>query len=119
MKDIEKTKVIYNDNFRGIIKIIDYTIEAETEKAWLLELKLDKIIQEWFPKSICEIDEDNEKILIVPLWLMQKKFCNKDIDLGTNLFCEESFIHINYDMYDEDPDHIIDPFFDDPIFPIF
>ncbi len=45
-------------------------IITDTDDAWLL--KLDEKSQDWFPKSIYELDEEAKEIL-VPDWLAIKK----------------------------------------------
>lgn len=50
---------------------IEYeNIEGETNHAWLIDLGLDGI--HWFPKSECQIDEDNMTIAI-PQWMAEDK----------------------------------------------
>jgi hypothetical protein len=43
---------------------------TETDRAWLL--KMADGIEEWFPKSYCNIDKD-DYIIDVPDWLWRKK----------------------------------------------
>jgi len=50
----------------------EYTFDElirETELSWLLKMGDDEI---WFPKSKCELDE-NDKIIVVPEWLAIEK----------------------------------------------
>jgi hypothetical protein len=52
--------------------IIEYDAiitEAETAKAWLLQIEGEEI---WFPKSICILDEDDSTIE-APKWLADEK----------------------------------------------
>ena len=55
---------------------IDFVeVLKETDLAWLLLLDSSdpwKPVKEWFPRSVCEIDED-EGVISVPEWLAIEK----------------------------------------------
>ena len=52
------------------------SVKHETPKAWLAILDDDKEV--WFPKSQCEMTEDNK--LSVPEWLLKEKGLNDNWD---------------------------------------
>ena len=53
--------------------IIEAKLVRELDKAWLLDCEGD---QEWFPKSKCNFDKENNE-LEAPKWLLEQKFPNE------------------------------------------
>lgn len=50
---------------------IDYDeMVHETDAAWLLDTAIGRI---WFPKSLCSLEADDEKYVLVPEWLAKEK----------------------------------------------
>jgi len=59
-----------HDNHRSNVIDIHYDeLLHETYNAWLLEIWDEEI---WFPKSQCDLDEEN-KTITIPEWLAEKK----------------------------------------------
>lgn len=60
---MEKDKVKYPITIEGVFI-------AETAEAWHLDCEGDK---EWFPKSQCHFDSENNEVT-APKWMLKQKF---------------------------------------------
>lgn len=52
------------------IKLKFLFVQFESAKAWLIKFAAEKKV--WLPKSQCEFSEDEERVVYVPVWLVDE-----------------------------------------------
>jgi len=76
----------------------EYTeLVTETDKAWLLNL-IDETENRWFPKSICELDQKTQW-LIMPIWLFEKIWGKEDLKIRHVPLCLDAGPKVEEDLF--------------------